>query len=253
MQKSVIEITEASQKIIGIDITMNDSWIGVTEFGIQQSIIINGSPYPVPEECQFPIIRLLNDQSFILADTRTKKNRSNLWIIDYQGKVINSFRVGDSIQDIVAFKDGIVVTYFDEAFGNSEGLDGMVFFNFKGEVNFHYSEVECYCASTIDTNQLLTFFYPDFKAIVFNLRDSSHTIYESPPDIAGASAVTCFKGTPFFHGSYKDKSGVHKWNLGSKETKRIGEIPGSIRGLKNGRFLAYYQSIYSVLSIEDSD
>lgn len=249
MQERVYSIPFLPEKLADLDITPAETWIGVTGPGAHQSVYFHGSPIPIPASCRFPIIRAVDDTTFVLADQRSDKKAKNLWVMNSEGAILSNFEAGDAISNILPFSNGIAVTYFDEAFGSSRNLDGLVHFDYEGKVVFHHSELDCYCACSVDKNHLLTLFYPEFHIRLFDLRTGKHTAWVAPQTLAGAAAVTCVGDVAYFHGNYDDRNIIQRWEFGATNASSIDHYNSVLRGIRGGLFIATGTAGYTLVSI----
>jgi hypothetical protein len=244
-------LTGLSEPLASVDLTPSGGWVAVSAFGSGQCVYFNGFRLPVPLPCRFPIVRAIRDDLVILADSRARRPHKNAWIIHAQQGVTSHFRAGDAIADIIPFDTRIAITYFDEAFGSSEALDGIVVFDFAGRHHFHYSAVDCYCACALSTNRLLALFYPDFPIVLFDLMTYRQTMWSAPAQLAGAHAVTAAGDIVYFHGTYHDHRTIQRWRIGATVVEPVGAYGGPLRGIRNGQFIATGEAGYSIVSFTD--
>jgi hypothetical protein len=85
-------------------------------------------------DIQFPIIRRLNTDTFLIADSRAE-NSPNGHVYNFNGQLILSFNAGDGIEDILVHSNKIIISYFDEGVYGMDGPnnDGLSVFNFRGQ------------------------------------------------------------------------------------------------------------------------
>ncbi|NJM53811.1 MAG: hypothetical protein HC846_10745 [Blastocatellia bacterium] len=159
LQEYKNRIENLSSLLVDIDIIEPDFWVGVTDFSDnKQSLIINGNQIILPEKIRFPIVRFINDEIVLVANSRARTEK-NAWIIKSSGEVVTNFSIGDAIENIVITKDFIVAAYFDEAAACGEGIE---VFNFSGERLFGYLEIfgieeviisDCYASTLVKRKQ----------------------------------------------------------------------------------------------------
>jgi hypothetical protein len=244
-------LTGLSEPLAGVDLTPSGGWVAVSAYGPEQFVYFNGFRLPVPVPCRFPIVRAISDNQLILADSRAPRPQKNAWIIHAEQGVTSHFRAGDAIADIIPFETSSAITYFDEAFGSGEALDGMVVFDFTGRQRFHFSAVDCYCACALSRSRLLALFYPDFPIVLFDLTTDHETRWRAPAQLAGASAITAAGDIAFFHGTYHDHRIVQRWRIGATDVEAVGEYSGPLRGIRDGRFIATGEAGYTIVSFSD--
>ena len=63
---------------------------------------------------QGPKIRCLVPRRVVIVNARTGMGHNNAWVLSLSDKTRCAFFAGDGIEDVLAFPDKIVVTYFDE-------------------------------------------------------------------------------------------------------------------------------------------
>lgn len=246
-----------------LDVTPGGQVFAITEKGRGkeekgQRIFVNGQALSVPAPIRHPILRALDETRLLVADSRTGESK-NAWILRTTGEVDNIFRAGDAIMDIIPLQSWVAVTYFDQAYGSRDGLDGIVLFEPTGAAAFRHNEVnrdehevvDCYCACRAGRDRLLFLGYPDFPVILLDAVTQQETFWPAPREIRGANAVTLAGEVAYFHGNYEDRRGIYRWRLGDRKAERIGEHTGPLRGLSGSRFLSKGTSGYTIVSLTD--
>ncbi len=261
------ELTETleglDRPLADVDVTPGGQVFAITEKGRGkeekgQRVFVNGQPLPVPVPIRHPILRALDESRLLVADARTGE-AMNAWILNTAGEVEAVFRAGDAIEDIVPLQSWVAVTYFDQAYANRDGFNGVVLFDPAGEVAFRYNEVyphenqimACHCACRAGRDQLLFVGYPHFPVILLDAATKQETVWPAPREVRGAGAVTLAGGVAFFDGNYEDQRGIYRWRLGDPKAERIGEYTGPLRGLPGGRFLSLGTAGYTIVSLTD--
>ena len=112
-----ININVGQDKILDLDADEQGQFIAFTN---SKTVITNGTSLTIDKEIRFPIIRRLDLETFLIADSRTDK-LPNGHIYDFNGQLIKSFLIGDGIQDIIIHNKRIVATYFDEGVYGEDG------------------------------------------------------------------------------------------------------------------------------------
>lgn len=248
---------EIDLALADLDLTPYDNWVAVTIGGMQQKLYFGLHPVILPKQCLFPLVRAVGNDRLLLVETRTTGHRINAWLINIYGTIEAVFTVGDAVKDVIVFDQCIAVTYFDEAFGQPNDLDGVVIFDVAGQPRYRYNEsggptvLDCYCACPLSQNRLLFLAYPNFPVIVLDVASYKDMEWPTPAVLAGGSALTSAGDIVFFHAPYHDKHGLYRWRLGSMDTKRIAEHAGVLRGLQGGRFLAIRDTTFRVVSLVD--
>lgn len=252
MEETLYATGELSASLVDIDLAADGSWVGVSKAGRQQVLYFAGNFVPLPVSCRAPLVRAIGSDRLIVADAAPSGDEKNAWIVRKDGRLEVNFRAGAYIEDMVVFEQVIAMIYSDHAFGRPERLDGIVFFDYGGQLQHHHSELDCYCACALDPNHLLTILHPGFPLTLFNLSTYRKTILDTPESLASASAMTCAGDVVFFYATYADPYGIYRWHVGDPEARRVAEYSGElIRGLPGGRFLAYGFNGYTILSLLD--
>ena len=114
----------------------------------------------------------------LLVDCRCRYNNGNpeknARIISSAGEMIDSFCLGDGIQDVYVISDQTIVTsYFDEGiFGNLGwdtpiGSTGLIIWNDKREQICHadHDICDCYAMNIDEQDNVWYYYYPDFKLV----------------------------------------------------------------------------------------
>lgn len=231
-----------------IDADWKDSYglVLVLKEDHQYRILLNHEHVFVPAIIMnFPIVRWINKDTFVIANVRTKLNKDNIFILNSSGTIFNSFHGGDAIEAMEVSKEGIWISYFEEGiYGRGISTEGLVLFSFTGQVLFRYhsdledapriSECIGICkgkGSSIwlfpSTNLLfspLIQVYPELRKI--NIFTGSH-------EIDGSQAI-CVRGKYFyFVEGYNSQGNIYCWEEGKTHPQLIGKINGMTRGLAN--------------------
>lgn len=190
--------------------------------------------------CNYPLIRWIDHNRFLIADVRTNCNSKNLYIFNTEGILLNSFHCGDAIEDIVPTNEGIWISYFDEGvFGNSISTEGLVLFSYDGTPIFKYHSdlvdcpfiVDCYAICRGKSSSIWIFPYSDFPLLCVNPSNKVIKSYEVPSILHGSSAL-CVRGKfAYFFNSYDSKGDLFCWEIGENHPQRISKISGYARGL----------------------
>jgi hypothetical protein len=241
--------------LFNIDALTDVSYIAITDKG---HVVFPFHKIEIAQSFKFPIIRQLNDYSFLIADSRTRETTSNCFIYDLNGNVLNRFFAGDGIQDIEVHRDKIIVTYFDEGVYGTNGPNngGLVLFDFAGKILSKYNEKhgdqiisDCYCICKHGADRVLFSPYIEFPLIELNLDTGDERRYEIPEHLKGSNGLTSTAESIIFHSPYEDERGIYKWRIGDKTAERIGEYSEGLRGLNNGRFISSGQMGFTILDL----
>lgn len=252
MTEYITHIEVGQSKILNLDADDQGNYIAFTD---ANTVITNDYTLKINIELRFPIIRRLNDETFLIADGRTKNN-VNGYIYNFSGQVVKSFLAGDAIEDIVVQHEKIVITYFDEGVysGRDPSRDALAVFNFEGQQEFGFNSSvgdmiisDCYCICKHGTNRALFYAYTDFNVFELNLDSFNVQSFETPEDFRGASAITSIKNKLIFYSSYDDKTSFFLWDRHEKEVVKFGNYSRNLTGIKNGKFLTFDDNRYTII------
>jgi hypothetical protein len=255
MKEYITNIDLDSEVLVDVDPSRNGFYIGITDKG---NVVVPFDRIEITQSFEFPIIRQLNDNLFLIADSRTSNQTDNCFIYDLKGNVHGQFFAGDGIEDIEILREKIIVTYFDEGVYGADGPnnEGLVIFDFKGEILLKYNEKhgdqvisDCYCICKHGTNRILFLPYTDFPLIELNIDTGEEIKYEIPDELKGSSGLTSTADSVIFHSPYEDKRGLYKWKTGNEKVEKIGEYSEGLRGLKNGKFMTKGEKGFTILDL----
>jgi hypothetical protein len=253
MTEETTYIDVGQSKILNLDADDQGNFIAFTD---NKMVITNDFNLKVDINIRFPIIRRLDGETFFIADSRTQKS-DNGYIFNFNGKLIKSFLAGDGIEDIIVHRNKIVITYFDEGiYGNNEpSTDGLAVFNFEGQQEFGVNSSagnmvidDCYCICKHQINSVLFYAYSALKVFALNLDTFKIECFETPIDFLGASAMSSTADKIIFHSSYQDKRSFFLWDRNKKEVTKFGDYSLGLTGIKNGKFLIYGDSEYTIIN-----
>lgn len=256
MREVTTNIELDGEVLVDIDVLTDDSYIGITDKG---RVVFPFDKIEIAQTFKFPIIRQLNDNSFLVADSRTNDDETdNCFVYDLNGNALKHFYVGDGIQDIEVLREKIVITYFDEGVYGTDGPNnqGLVVFDFDGNILSKYNEKhgdqiisDCYCICKHGANRVLFLPYTEFPLIELNLDTGDEKKYKIPEQLKGSNGLTSNAECVIFHSPYDDKRGIYKWKTGDKNADRVGEYSEGLRGLKNGRFISIGEKGFTILDL----
>lgn len=252
MTEQTTHIDVGQSKIVNLDADDKGNFIAFTD---NKTVITNDHNLKIEIEIRFPIIRRLSNETFFIADSRTKKD-NNGYIFNFNGQLLKSFLAGDGIEDIVIQREKIIITYFDEGVYGSEGpnSDGLSVFSFEGKQEFGVNSsagdmviADCYCICKHGTNRVLFYAYTDLKVFELNLDTFKIESFETPNDFSGASAITSNADKIIFHSSYHDKRSFFSWDRNKNEIIKFGDYSPGLTGMKNGKFLSVGEKGYTII------
>jgi hypothetical protein len=231
-----------------VDLAPDGSAIAAVRFGSALRIVGPDwdieAPIPVP----FPRIRLLDRHRILLVNSRTDPDVANAWILHRQHGTLAHFYVGDAVAEIVVSPPFIAVTYFDEAYGSDGPAgEGVSFFDFEGHSLWGYAThfadeavdtMDVYAATGDEAGYLWFYPYTDFPLVRLDIHAREQRIFTPPAIVHGSSGLSVHNGTAYFVSPYDQWGAAFEWALGAPTARRIATIPGRVRGLPGGRFIA---------------
>ena len=255
MKVKSVKLELIGKNLIGFDFKSEKEYLGITK---SNEVITSYGEFEINIDFKFPIVRILDEEQFLVINARTEKDKENCFVFNNEGRLMNKFYFGDGIEDVKIIKNKIIVSYFDEGVLGDKGPNnnGLSIFNLSGELKFGYNEkhgqliiMDCYCMSKLDNQRILFLAYTDFNLIELNLTDYKETAHKIPANLSGSNAMTTFKDKIYFHSPYKDKEGVYELELGKESADKIGNYKGNLRGIQNGKFLDFKDKEYTIIEM----
>lgn len=254
MKEQTTFIDTEHKKILNLDIDENGNFIAFTE---GNTVLTNLLKLKIEITLETPIIRKLDDELFLLTDTRTAEEM-NGYIFSFDGHLKTTFLAGDGIQDIVVQNKKIIITYFDEGVfgGNGPNNDGLSVFDFYGNQLWGFNSKvkdnfidDCYCICKHETNKVLFYAYSSFNLYELNLDTLQVEVYKTPDDFIGSSSISSRNDNVYFHSSYHDKYSFFHWNRRSNEVLIMGYYNSELTGIKNGIFFTYGDNGFTTVDL----
>ena len=225
----------------------------------------------VPLEFRFPSIRRLDQERFLVVDSRSRGDHNGR-VFDLEGQELDSFHLGDAIEDILVFPDKIVAMYHEEGiYGNlPPSAGGLVVFSHDGKQLWGFNDLVgkgilpedaliCdggpLCRNGTESVLFFSFpFYPKPRLTELRLDNFEWCLTAVPEQVGFATALSPIGETEIiFHlplSSYLE-SGQGKFFWWDWQTDDLEELPGEvsyqITGIGNGRFLARSHVGYMVI------
>ncbi|MGG0174705.1 TetR family transcriptional regulator [Gottfriedia acidiceleris] len=191
----------------------------------------------------FPIVRWVDRETIVIVDSREELKKDNVFILNINGIIVDSFNCGDGVEDVEVGKEGIWISYFDEGvFGSGISTEGLVLFNLEGKVLFRYhSDLfkgpiidDCYAISKGKGSSIWLFPYSEFPLLQLYPESREIKTYKVPVKFRGSHAISIRGKYAYFYGGYGSKGTLYCWEIGKKKHEMIGKIDGITRGLGNG-------------------
>lgn len=142
MKKQIVEteVLHCSNEILSADYHDRYGVIAICKEKRHLKVCIKENKLIIKQKIDFPVIRWINDSSFIVINSRIERERDNVFIYSITGELSKVFHGGDAIQDVVVSKKGIWISYFDEGvFGRGLSTEGLVLFDFDGKPLYKYN------------------------------------------------------------------------------------------------------------------
>lgn len=255
-----------SYKIIDADWKDDNGLLVILKEKRQFLIFINDNNCLTPPiKLKYSIVRWIDTDKILIADARNETNIDNVFILDLNGTIINSFNGGDGIEDIEISEEGLWISYFDEGvYGNGISSEGLVLFDFTGNVIFRYhSDLtdrppidDCYAICKGKGSSIWLFPYSDFPLLQISPDSKTVNSYKVPKKLHGSGAI-CIRGKyAYFLGGYDSKGKLFYWEISKKQPHLLGKIDGKIRGLSNGQhnhFISISEEIVKLFRIINDD
>lgn len=217
---------------------------------------------PTPAPIAVPLVRGLDADRIILVERRASQSKpSNAWIVRRDGSLEAEFHVGEGIEDVLASRDSIVVTYFDEGVFAAEGpsQQGLAVFRTDGAFDWGYRDQlavagvsidDCYCACWLDPSHVAFSPYSAFPLVTLDIKHRQQEVLSTPDAVHGARAVTFGGDTAFFHAPMGRDRAILAWKRGESQAEFVEDHAGRLRGLSGGRFLGVQEEGLVILSFE---
>jgi hypothetical protein len=236
--------------IVAIDVDQHGSWVAAVRVGRWVRLVTNGVTAEGRFDVRFPTVRIDEGGVWLLGD-RPHGEADDIRFHS-QEEEERSFGIGYSIEEIVVLQSGLLVTYYDTAFGSA--FDGVVLFDRSGDPIWRARDARvdvfaCYCACAAGEDRALFLPYPSFKATLFDARTRSVRTWDTPEEVHGSKAVTVAGGVAFFHRPYGDDGGIWRWPFGAKSAERVAFHRGYLRGLAGGRLLGTQDDGYRMIDL----
>ena len=151
-----------------VSLTSTGAWVGVGGRAAARELHFGGHRVRTSIACRSPLICALDSETAALVDGRTTQRRPNAWVVRADGERVGEFHAGDAVQSLAAIGGRLVVTHFDEGYGNP--LHGALAFDPTGELLLDYERdvpgaltiVDCYAVASVGRDSVLLLIYPDF-------------------------------------------------------------------------------------------
>lgn len=250
---------ETSDHVIDADWQDDYGLAVVLKRGTEQVVELNGRAIDTSIiQKSVSHIRWIDADTILIAEEK-------ILIINANGQLLRSFDAGLAIEGIVAGKEGIWVSYFDEGVGTGIADEGLRLFDFTGNTLFRYhsdlldrpSIFDCYalCKGKGATVWILP--YTDFPLVEVNPEARTARTY-SILEVLHGSAAICVRGKyAYFFSPYQSEGMLYQLKIGTEEPLLLGKVEGRLRGMgpaEDSHFIAVSDRdvrLYKILNNEE--
>lgn len=265
-QKIVFEKPEEHQDYAIVDAEWNDAYgsLILLKKGKKFLFCIQGEDsIPFNLNLTYPMVRWIDASRFLVINSRADEE-ANAFIMDRDAVISESFHAGDGIQDVVVGLEGIWVSYFDEGvFGSGISEEGLVLFDFTGEVLFRYhSDLancpnidDCYAMAKGEGASVWILPYSKFPLVHVNGESKTAKIYKAPLGIHRSDSMSIKGNFGYFFESNKAAGKFYAWEIGKKKPQVAGKLQGRTRGLAPGEtnhFISFTDDEVTLTCINNS-
>ena len=245
--------------LIDLDLTPTGGWVAILGGREGKLVSIAGRTITLPHAYRVSQIRAIDEVTVLVYSPRARSHEPNAIVLRSTGEIASEFAIGDGIQDVLASPSALVALYFDEGIfgGVWPSWEGVAVFEPTGELRFGYGSQfgsdavgvgDAYAGCWTDRGTVQFMPYMDFPLVELDLERRTQEIAPTPEVLHGAHALTSVGGEIFVHSPYDSQSTIWRW-LPSEEPQPIGDFGPVLRGLRGGRFLAFRDREYAVISV----
>ena len=261
--ESVKELPRDLGQLKDVDLFDDDRYAAIFQNQDKQIVRFLDQIIPLPVVLNHPKIRVIDENKFLIAASRNKRQAKNAYIFDKAGQVISNFGCGDAIKNIIVTENRIVFTYFDEGiFGRGDiSPEGLAVFDLNGAYQAGYRSffgsqaediADCYCACLYKRNMLYFCAYTEFRIVRWDLDRFQQEITPIPDSLHGAHALTTDGTTFYLYSPYHGKGNLYAWRPEFPSPEQIGSLYYRLRGLSDARFLSKGEDSYTLIKIEST-
>jgi hypothetical protein len=179
-------------------------------------------------------------------------------VLSVESNTTCEFFAGDGIEDVLASRDTIVVTYFDEGvFGGPPGNEGLAIFETSGELRAGYISTlasdavaiaDVYAACWESNSRVAFCPYDCFPFVSLDVSTMEQKVYTTTECLHGSTAISVSLDAILFHRG----GDILAWTPGC-EPSLVGHHSGRLRGLFGGRFLVHDVSGFTIIEAVKPD
>lgn len=164
------------------------------------------------------------DENWLLVSSRIGKDESlikNATIYDVQGNVLDTFTIGDAIEDVqTTKKSDIWVSYYDESSDyslscfNKQGALIIDFIDFVKQSNNEIPYIDdCYALNVTSDESVYTYYYSDFPLV--KIEKDNFEIFNNIP-VKGSHAFAIMNNFVLFNKGYNEEGKIHLYSINNK-------------------------------------
>lgn len=168
----------------------------------QGDLITENSFGTIKYKFKFPLLRRIDDDTFLIAETRCKEFEKNAKVFNRDGALLWEFAAGDAISNIVVFNRKYVFSYFDEGVMGEKNIsnEGLVVFNKKGKPLYSFNSRnkgkyriwDCYQMIKTEVDKILFYGYGKLPILEMDINQYSISELDIPIDIF-VDSISSFK------------------------------------------------------------
>ncbi|MED4285341.1 hypothetical protein P4679_25800 [Priestia megaterium] len=275
IESILYSIPEAYKNAKIIDTDYNDEYglLVVLKFEKSYGILFNNRLIYPRLKLDYPLIRWINRQQFILVNPLNESSAHNAFILDSEGEILSSFECGDCVQEVSPSDKGIWISYSEEGiYGEGISTEGLVFFNHSGKPLLRFNAElgylsddeseddfiieDCYAMCGTDEGGVWLLPYSNFNLIRLDADKQVSKRIKVPEKLYGSIAIS-FKGNiTFFYSPYRTNTDLYAWDQGKKGgLRKIGDIKSErLRGLAENQsyqFVGVSDNTVTAIAISD--
>lgn len=219
-------------KIKSFEILSSEKYVVYTTQG---EIVTEQLRFQVGDAFTSPIIRRIDDETLLIADSICNEYEKNVKIYNKNGKVTHEFVGGDSISDIKVYDRKFVFSYNDHGIMEKKNIsqEGLIVFDKMGKIQYGFNSIDkftiwdCYHTIRTGTSKILFFGYGNIPILELDLTSYTLTEEKIPIDLY-ADSTSHYNGDIY----WKKSDQISIWDRNQK-TKRVVNLPKK----KDNRFL----------------
>ncbi|WP_254178001.1 MULTISPECIES: TetR family transcriptional regulator [unclassified Planococcus (in: firmicutes)] len=258
-----------SVQIVDADWTENDGLAIILETRKQSWIQLNGVDIKLGFQRNFHSIRWIDSANLIvsaLSDHPTRESsKLEQFIINREGKIMNTFYAGEYVADQVACKEGIWFSYYDEGiFGGGIETEGLLLKDLSGMTLFRYhSDLldrpdigDCYAICKGKGRELWLFPYSTFQLVAVDPHKRGLWLFNVPEILHGSSGL-CVRGAyTYFYNPYDSNGKLYQLKIGTSQLELLGTFSGRLRGMppsEQAHFISIEENTVKLFKILNKD